>query len=103
MPVDLITQARPGEMFVHRNVANLVVPTDTNLMAVLHYAVAELKVRDVIVCGHEECGGIAPPWRRPRAAAGGALAGQRRTVVRSTPTRWRPSRPTGPRTCAWWS
>ncbi len=58
VPVDLITQARPGEMFVHRNVANLVVPTDTNLMAVLHYAVAELKVRDVIVCGHEECGGI---------------------------------------------
>jgi len=67
VPVDLITQARPGEMFVHRNVANLVVPTDANLMAVLHYAIAELKVRDVIVCGHEECGGI-------KAAMGAGLA-----------------------------
>lgn len=67
VPADLITQTGPGEMFVHRNVANLVVPTDNNLMAVLHYAVAELKVQDVIVCGHEECGGI-------RAAMGGGTA-----------------------------
>jgi carbonic anhydrase len=58
VPADLITQVAPGELFVHRNVANLVVPTDTNLMAVLHYAVAELGVSDVIVCGHEECGGV---------------------------------------------
>jgi carbonic anhydrase len=58
VPVDLLTQASPGENFVHRNVANLVVPTDTNLQAVLQYAVDVLQVESIIVCGHEGCGGV---------------------------------------------
>lgn len=59
VPANLISGTGPGEMFVHRNIANMVVNTDLSLLSVLQYAVEVLKVRDILVCGHTECGGVA--------------------------------------------
>ena len=58
VPANEITDTDPGEMFVHRNVANVVVHTDLNCLSVLQYAVDVLKVRQVVVCGHLGCGGV---------------------------------------------
>lgn len=68
VPADVITATGPGEIFVHRNVANLARPDDFNVMSALEYAVDVLKVGAIIVCGHRFCGGV-------KAAIGGQTKG----------------------------
>ena len=63
VPPSEITNTDPGQMFVHRNIANLVIHTDMNFLSVLQYAVENLKVPHVIICGHYNCGGVKAAYK----------------------------------------
>lgn len=76
MPTSEITSTDPGEIFVHRNIANVVSASDPNVLSVVQFAVEALKVKNIIVCGHYNCGGVKasfdpPPLPHVRSWIGG--------------------------------
>ncbi len=69
VPAEMLTGAQPGDLLVHRNVANMVLHDDTNCLSVLQFAVEALKIQHIVVAGHYDCGGV-------KAALNGGVAGK---------------------------
>lgn len=83
VPANQIVGLPPGEMFVHRNISNVVVPTDMNCLSVMQYAVDALKVRHIIVCGHYGCGGVLAALRDDRLGLSDTWIGHVQEVRRT--------------------
>jgi carbonic anhydrase len=83
VPAEDLTGCGPGELFVHRNIANQVIPTDVSALAVLQYGITVLKVRHVIVCGHYNCGGAAHAMKEGSGSPVEDWLQQLRTIRRS--------------------
>ncbi|EMA8650026.1 carbonic anhydrase [Cronobacter sakazakii] len=66
VPAEVLTGSHPGELFVHRNIANMIDPDDDNFMSVLQYALHYLKVKRIVVCGHYGCGGVQAALTLPQ-------------------------------------
>jgi len=82
VPANTVTGTRPGELFVHRNIANVVIPSDLNAMCVLQYAVEVLDVKHVIVTGHYGCGGVKAAMSNQQYGLVDHWLGPIRNVVR---------------------
>ena len=85
VPAETVTGCQPGELFVHRNVANQVVHTDLNMLTVIFYAVERLRVRHIIVCGHYGCGGVKAAMSRARLRPHQPLAPEHQGLRRAPP------------------
>lgn len=68
VPAEVLTGSHPGELFVHRNIANMVVTQDDNFMSVLQYALVYLNVRQIVLCGHYGCGGVQAALSLPESS-----------------------------------
>ena len=85
VPANQITGLEPGEVFVHRNVANVVVPTDLNCLSTIQFAVDQLKVEHLMVVGHYGCGGVRAALRGYPCRAGRQLVAPRQGCARPPP------------------
>ena len=90
VPPDAIMQVEAGNMLVQRNVANMMVNADTNLLPALQYGVSYLKVKHFIVCGHSDCGGVKEKMTSRHRSSFGSRTSV--TCTLSTVKRWTPSR-----------
>ncbi|WP_075182618.1 carbonic anhydrase [Pantoea sp. 1.19] len=82
VPAEVLTGSHPGELFVHRNIANMVMAEDDNLMSVLQYAIDYLRVANIVLCGHYGCGGVQAAVNLPQMALNDENSALSRRITR---------------------